>query len=172
MGREEVKLSGSRGRRPLVREIDDVALVWTVDGAVRRVHEVCHITRVPVIPACLPLLTVHALLDDGPLAVIGDEETVQIEIEAVLHGSAVDLGHQTAGAGEGGSIKTDAVAQRVQFFGRAPGVLSAAAANMDAELTAYGREPTFKRADDAGCDARGMPIHAHDGAEGLEPEGM
>jgi hypothetical protein len=43
---------------------------------------------------------------------------------------------------------------------------------MDAELARKRRKPTLQRANDAGGDARGMPVHAHDGTERLEPEGM
>ncbi len=40
----------------------------------------------------LAAIAVHALLDDDPASVIGDNEAVQIEIKAVLHRCAVDLG--------------------------------------------------------------------------------
>ena len=43
---------------------------------------------------------------------------------------------------------------------------------MEAELARERREAALQRADDAGGDARGMPIHPHHRAEGLEPEGM
>ena len=59
------------------------------------------VARMPVIAARLPLVAVHALLHHRPVAVIGDEEAMQVEVEAVLHGGAVDLRHQAAGAREG-----------------------------------------------------------------------
>ena len=65
----------------------------------------------PVIAARLPLVAVHALLHDGPLAVIGDEEAVQIEIEAILHGGAVDLGDQPAGPRQRRRLDADAIAE-------------------------------------------------------------
>ncbi len=43
-----------------------------------------------MVPARLPGVAVHALLDHHPLAVVGDDEAVQIEVEPVLHGGAVD----------------------------------------------------------------------------------
>jgi hypothetical protein len=43
---------------------------------------------------------------------------------------------------------------------------------MDPEFIAQGCEPTLERADDACGDTRGVPVHAHDGAEGLKPEGV
>ena len=50
-----------------------------------------------MIAACLPALAVHALLHHRPVAVVGDDKAMQVEIEAVLHGGAVDLGDETAG---------------------------------------------------------------------------
>src|SRR3954454_4123616 len=68
-----------------------------------------------MIASCLPALTVHALLDDHPLAGIGHHEPVQIEIEAVLHGGAVHLGNEPARRGERGSIGPDAIADPDQL---------------------------------------------------------
>ena len=56
--------------------------------------------RLAAVAACLPGLAVHALLHHHPVPVIGDDEAMQVEIEAVLHGRAVDLGDQPAGAGQ------------------------------------------------------------------------
>ena len=88
----------------------------------------------PVVAAGLALVAVHALLHHRPLAIVGDEETVQVEIEAILHGGTVDLGHQAAGAGEGRGIDADAIAERGQFVWRLARVLAPSAANMDAEF--------------------------------------
>ena len=106
------------------------------------------------------------------LAVVGDDEAVQVEVEAVLHGGAVDLGDQPAGLRERRAVEADALADRDQLLRRLPRMLAAAAADMDAELAAQRRQPALQRADHAGGDAGGMPVHAHHGAEGLEPEGM
>jgi hypothetical protein len=51
-------------------------------------------------------------------------------------------------------------------------MLAAAAAHVDAEFVREGSQAALERADDAGGDAGGMPVHAHDGAERLEPERM
>ena len=88
----------------------------------------------PVVAARLPLVAVHALLHDGPMAVVGDEEAVQVEVEAVLHGGAVHLGHQPAGARQRRRIEADPLAERRQLVRRAPGMLAAAAADVDAEF--------------------------------------
>src|SRR5450631_2875319 len=51
-------------------------------------------------------------------------------------------------------------------------MLAAPAAHMDSELVLQGRQAALQCADDASGDAGRMPVHTHDGAEGLEPEGM
>ena len=50
-----------------------------------------------MIAASLPQRAVHALLHHHPMAVVGDDETVQVELKTILHRGAVDLGDQTAG---------------------------------------------------------------------------
>ena len=47
---------------------------------------------------------------------------------------------------------------------------AAPAADMHAELRSTAAEAPLQRPDDARGDARGVPVHAHDRAEGLEPE--
>src|SRR5436305_6872258 len=51
-------------------------------------------------------------------------------------------------------------------------MLAAAAADVDTEFGSQWRQAALQRADDAGGDARGMPVHSHDRAERLEPERM
>src|SRR5690606_34434946 len=47
---------------------------------------------------------------------------------------------------------------------------AAPAADMKAQLTGERNQAALQGAENAGRDARGMPVHSHDGAEGLEPE--
>ena len=68
-----------------------------------------------MVAARLPAVAVHPLLDDHPLAVVGDDEAVQVEVEAVLHRGAVDLGDQAARLGQRGAVDADALADRKQF---------------------------------------------------------
>ena len=117
-------------------------------------------------------LAVHALLDDHPVAVVGDDEAVQIEVKAVLHRGAVDLGDQPARLRQSGPVEADALADGDQFARRRARMRAPAAADMQAKLMRARTEAPFQRADHAGGDARGMPIHPHDGAERLKPKGM
>ena len=149
-----------------------LALAETVDRGVRLLDEALQPFRQPVIAARLSAVAVHALLHHDPASVVGDDEAVQIEIEAVLHRGAVDLGDEPARLGERRAVEPDPVADRDKLVRRPPRMLAAPAADMDAEFAGERRQAALQRADDAGGDARGMPVHAHDGAEGLEPEGM
>src|SRR6476620_8404841 len=88
----------------------------------------------PVIAPRLPLVAVHALLHDRPLAVLRDEEAVQIEIETVLHGGAVDLRHEAACARQGLRVESDVFAERGEFIRRAAGMLAVPAANVNSKL--------------------------------------
>ena len=64
----------------------------------------------PVVAPGLALVAVHALLHHRPFAVVGDEEAVQIQIKTILHGGAVDLRHQTAGADQRLTVKSEPLA--------------------------------------------------------------
>jgi len=169
---QEIELAAARGLCPAIRQIDDLALPLAFDRAMRRLDEAREPLRQPVIAPRLAVAVVHALLHDHPLAVIGDDEAVQVEIVAVLDRGAVDLGDQPARARQRVAVEADAIADRHEFLRRLQGVLAAAAADMQAELAGKRRQPALERADHAGGDAGGVPVHAHHGAERLEPERM
>ena len=144
----------------------------SVDRLVRLLDEALQPLGQPMIAASRAAHVVHALLDDCPVPVIGDDEAVQIEIKAVLDGGAVDLRHQTARVGERGTVKSDALADGVKLKRRLSRMLAASAADMDSEFARERLEAALQRADHARGDARGVPVHAHDSAERLEPERM
>src|SRR4051794_18585147 len=85
---EEAELVMPRGMRAPVCEVDDHALIDAVDGRMRRVDEALQPLGWPMIAAGLTAVAVHPLLDHHPAAIIGDDESVQIEIKPVLHGGA------------------------------------------------------------------------------------
>ena len=63
---------------------------------------------------------IHALLNHHPMAVVGDNETMQIEIESILQRGAVHLGDETAGLRQRRAIKADALADGRQLQGSSP----------------------------------------------------
>ena len=95
-------------------------------------------------------VAVHALLHHHPVAVIGDDEAMQIEVETVLNGSAVDLGDQPAGGCQARSIEADAFADDGEFVRGFARMRATAAADMNAEFAGERIEAAFQGADDAG----------------------
>ena len=169
---KKIQLLPPRGVGASVGEIDDDALPLALDRGVRLIDEAREPLGQPVVAARLPSLAVHALLHDDPAPIVGDDEAVQIEIEAVLHRGAVDLRDEPARPRQSVAVEADAIADRDEFAGRLARMRAASAADMEPEFARQGREAALQRADDGSRDAGRMPVHAHDRAEGLEPEGM
>jgi hypothetical protein len=120
----------------------------------------------------LALLAVHALLHDRPVAIVDDEEPMQVKLEPVLHGGAVHLRHKAAHPRQPRSIEAEPVTEQLKLLGRAPRVPAAPAADMHPKLRFERSEPALQGADDAGGDPGRVPVHTHHHAERLEPEGM
>ena len=144
----------------------------SVDRRVRFVDEAPQTFREPVVAPGLAAIAVHALLDHDPVSVIGDDEAMEIKVEPILDRRAVDLGDKPARLGERRAVETDSIADRDKLMRRLARVTAAAAANMDAEFSGQGCQAALQRADDAGGDAGGMPVHPHHCAERLEPKRM
>jgi hypothetical protein len=117
------------------------------------VDETAQVHGMRMVAARLLHFAVHALLHDGPFAVVGHEEPMEVEVEPVLHCCALDLGDQAACARQAGAVETDAFAERLQFVWRIPRMLSPTTADMDADFAGERRQPAFGGADDAGRDA-------------------
>ena len=158
---ENVELPLSRGVRPPIREIDDHTLVDTVDGRMRFVDEAPKAFGQPVIPPGLAAVAVHALLDHDPASIVGDDEAVEIEVEAVLDRRAVDLGDEPARPGERCAVEAGPIADRDKLMRRLARVVAAAAADMDAEFPRQRCQTALQRSDDARGDTGGMPVHSH-----------
>lgn len=54
----------------------------------------------PVIAPRLALVAVQSLLNHDPVPVVGDNKAVQIKLETILDGGAVDLGNKAARGGK------------------------------------------------------------------------
>jgi hypothetical protein len=66
--------------------------------------------RKPVIAPGLPPIIIHSLLNHNPLGIIGDDKAMQVKVEAILHGGAIDLRDKPACGGERKAVYADAVA--------------------------------------------------------------
>ena len=106
------------------------------------------------------------------MAVVSDNESVQIEIEAILHGRAVNFRDQAARLRKSSSVDTDTVADGNQFLWRLSGMLAASPADMNAEFMTARRQSPLQGSNDTRRNTRGVPVHAHDGTERLKPEGI
>jgi hypothetical protein len=84
--RQQLQLGGARCLGAFVRQVHNLALRRAVNRAVRLVNEALQVLGMPVVAPRLLLVAVHALLHYRPLAIVGHEEAVEVEIEAVLHG--------------------------------------------------------------------------------------
>jgi hypothetical protein len=87
-----------------------------------------------VIAARLAGVAVHALLNHHPAPVVGDDEAVQVEVEAVLYGGAVDLGDEAARGRELVAVEADPFADRDELVRRLPGMGAAPAANVQPQV--------------------------------------
>ena len=93
-----------------------------------------HRRRMPVIAPGQPGGLVEALLDDRPLALGGDHERVQVDLESVGDGVVVDPGREAAGPDQRLAIESGAPGDLTQLVGRAQGMTAPAAADVDAQL--------------------------------------
>jgi hypothetical protein len=160
-----------RGRAP-VRHVQDPAHRPAVDPGMRLVDEAGQAFGQPVVAPRRALAGVHPLLHDRPMAVGRDDEPVQVERVAVLHRGAVDLGHEPRRARQPGAVQPQPVTQRQKFVRRTARVPAPAAADVQPQLVLHRREAALQRPQHRRRDAGRMPVHPHDGAERLEPEGM
>ena len=144
-----------------------------VDRRVRRLDEARQALGQPVVAAGVAAVAVHALLDHDPLAVVGDDEAVQVELEAVLHRRAVDLGDEPARPRQRRAVEAGALADRRRARpASARECLPRPPQTWRPSSPASGASPRFSAPMHAGGDAGRVPVHPHHRAERLEPEGM
>ena len=86
-------------------------------------------------------IAIHALLDDGPARFVADDEAVQIKIETVLNGGAVDLGGQSAGLRQRVAVEAYAIAKSHELARRQTRMLAAAATDPQAKFALKGLRP-------------------------------
>ena len=100
------------GHRVAIHQVLNHPLVLTDDGRVRRGGEVADRCRVPVVPARRPLRLVQSLLHDGPLAVGGHDERVEIDLKAVRNRVVVHPCGETAGLDRALAVETEPIGER------------------------------------------------------------
>jgi len=155
-----------------VNQIQDRALGLADNGGVRIGDEVADSRRVPVIAPRETVGLVHALLDDSPFAGFVDDKGVEIELESVGNGVVVNAGGEAACAGQIVAVEAGVRGEVDEFVGGTAGVASATSADGKAEFGEAGVQAALEGTQDGGGDAGGVPVHTHNGAKSLEPEGI
>ena len=117
---EELELHAPGRFRAVVGQVDYLAVPWTFDRGMRLIDETLHSLGEPVVSAGLFELAVYPLLYNHPVAVVGNDEPVQIELETVLHSGTVDLRYQAASCGKRRPIKAYPAPDLDQFVRRLP----------------------------------------------------
>src|SRR5260370_15521372 len=115
----------------MARQGDDLAVGPSIDGAVWFVDKTLQAFGMPMVAARLPLVAIHALLNDRPFALVGHDETAQGKVKAVLHRGAVDLGHEPACPRQCRTVSSEVFPECCQFLRPAGRVLAAATADMN-----------------------------------------
>src|ERR1700761_459798 len=118
----------------MVCQVDDIALGFALDGAVRRIYEAGQAVRQPVITPSLSARAVHTLLDHRPFAVARHDETMQVEVKSILNRRAIDLGDQATGAPKRRAVDTCPIAYQQQLLWRLAGMLSPSATHINPKL--------------------------------------
>jgi hypothetical protein len=95
---------------------------------------------------------------------------MQVNLKPVVHRVVVNPRGEPAGADERLAVEPGPAGNRSELVGCHPGLSAAAAADVDTKLVGARIEALLQRAHDRRRDTRGMPVHAHDRTEGLEPE--
>jgi hypothetical protein len=150
-GVQNAKLTAARSFSTAIGEIDDLSLPDSIDGGVGLFDKTFQALGKPVIPASLLAVAIHSLLDDNPLATVGHNEPVQIEIKAILHGGAVDLGDEPARIRERRSVKSHPLPDCDKLLRRLPRMFAAAATDMNPKLI---RERRYLKVIGWGCTCR------------------
>src|SRR3954471_6864563 len=86
------------GKRLAINEVQNLSLRLAGNSAMRRLNKAFEVQRMPVVTASHPVLIIHALLHDDPLAVASDNEAMEIELKTIANGVVIDPGGKSAGS--------------------------------------------------------------------------
>src|ERR671924_2145728 len=96
----DVEKRGLRGLRSRIDEIHDHALIFADYSGMRFDDEIAYRRGVPVVTARHSAPVVQTLLHDGPLAVRGHDEAMEVNLESVGDRVVVDPRREPAGANQ------------------------------------------------------------------------
>src|SRR3954447_20755174 len=99
--------------------------------------------RQPVISAGLPAISIHPLLNDHPLPILGYDETMQVQVGPILHRGTIDIRDEPAGSRQHAAVKPNPLADGDQLARRLVRMLAAPAANVNSEIGLEGPQPSL-----------------------------
>src|SRR5262245_47055522 len=108
-------------------------------------YEVADRRGAPVIAARHPVPIVQPLLDDGTLAIRGDDKSVEVNLKAVGDRIVVDARGKPACADQRFAVEAPALRDSEQFLRRVARESSAPATNVDAEFIRPRGEAALQR---------------------------
>ena len=155
LGQRPLRIAAADGEQSLLRrtcppihQVPDDTGVLTDDRGMRIGREVADGRRVPVVAPRQAARLVHALLDDGPLAVSSQHERMQIDLKAIGDRVVVDARRQAARPDQRIAVEADAIGYRPQLVWRLSGMFAAAATDIDTEFVGARVEALLQRAHD------------------------
>ena len=89
----------------------------------------------PVVAPRLSGVCIHALLYDGPLTIVRNYKAMQVKIESVLDGGAVNFGDQPTRQPECIAVKPRTLRNQQQFLRRPARVLAFTPAHMKSQFS-------------------------------------
>src|SRR5258707_15383867 len=104
----DIQQSALGRRRWRGDEIHDRALMLADDTCVGLIDEILYGGGVPVVAASQAARAIHSLLNDGPFAFCGDDETVKVELKSIGDRVVVDSRRQATGAHQRFAIEAGA----------------------------------------------------------------
>jgi len=155
-----------------IHEVHDGALVLADNPRVRLRREVTDRRAVPVVTPRQPVRLVHALLDNRPLSLRADNERVKVDLKSVGDRIVVDPRGQPAGSDESFAVQSLSFRHGAQLVRSIPRMPAPPAADVDPKLVRPRCEAPLQSAHDRRGDPGRVPVHSHDAAERLKPEGI
>ena len=135
----------------------------------RLIHEIGDLRAEPVVSPRGAIVSAHALLDDRPLTLAGDEETVVVDAEAILDRGRINLRRHAAVVGEPRAVDAGAIAVVEELVRCSTRHFPLTSGNENAQFIAALGETLFEGAADGGGHPARVPVESEYAAEGLEP---
>ena len=154
----------------LIRHVEDKPLVLTFNSRMRFLHKRLQVRGVPVVTPGQGSSIAHALLYYGPLSFFTHDEIVQVQLVSILDSRIIHFGAELTATHQVFGIQTGLFTNAHQLIRGLAGVFTLATRNVQAQFRRAGIDGSFESTHYGSSNPRGMPVHAHNGSQALEPE--